>query len=102
MGIEWDCVVVGGGAAGLSAALVRGRARRRTLVVDAGNQSNLAAHGIGGLLGCDGRPPRQLYDTGRAELATYPSVRVCRGVVTGTPDGNGFVLELAAVIATRQ
>ncbi|WP_156623995.1 FAD-binding protein, partial [Mycobacterium sp. 852002-40037_SCH5390672] len=44
----WDCVVVGGGAAGLSAGLVLGRARRRTLLVDAGQQSNLAAHGIGG------------------------------------------------------
>ncbi|WP_144032318.1 FAD-dependent oxidoreductase, partial [Mycolicibacterium fortuitum] len=57
MGNVWDCVIVGGGAAGLSAALVLGRARRRVLLVDAGNQSNLAAHGIGGLLGSDGRPP---------------------------------------------
>jgi thioredoxin reductase len=56
--IEWDCIVVGGGAAGLGAALVLGRARRRTLVVDEGKQSNLVAHGIGGLLGHDGRPPR--------------------------------------------
>lgn len=96
MDIEWDCVVVGGGAAGLSAALVLGRARRRALVVDAGHQSNLAAHGIGGLLGHDGRPPAELYDAGRAELAAYPSVQFRRGeVVTGLSDGNGFVLELA-------
>ena len=60
----WDCVVVGGGAAGLSGALVLGRARRATLVVDAGEQSNLAAHGIGGLLGHDGRPPAELYAEG--------------------------------------
>lgn len=85
--------MVGGGAAGLSAALVLGRARRRTLVVDAGAPSNLAAHGIGGLLGHDGRPPAQLYEAGRAELAAYPSVEVRSGeVVRGE---TGFALELA-------
>src|SRR5258707_1001786 len=92
---EWDCVVVGGGAAGLSAALVLGRARRRTLVVDAGEQSNLAAHGIGGLLGHDGHPPAQLYGTGREELAKYPNVQVRAGeVVAGIADGSTFLLEL--------
>lgn len=93
---NWDCIVVGGGAAGLSAALVLGRARRRTLVVDAGQQSNLPAHGIGGLLGHDGRPPAELYAMGRAELAAYPSVEVRDGaVVGGHRDGDGFVLDLA-------
>jgi thioredoxin reductase/SAM-dependent methyltransferase len=93
---EWDCVVVGGGAAGLSAALVLGRARRRTLVVDAGNQSNLPAHGIGGLLGHDGRPVTELYAAGRAELGTYPDVEFRAGeVVTGARDGEGFVLQFA-------
>jgi thioredoxin reductase len=96
MDIEWDCVVVGGGAAGLSAALVLGRARRRTLLLDEGKQSNLAAHAIGGLLGHDGRPPAQLYDAGRAELASYPTVEVRFGAVTaGVSDGGSFVLELA-------
>ncbi|WP_077742015.1 FAD-dependent oxidoreductase [Mycolicibacterium boenickei] len=89
----WDCVIVGGGAAGLSAALVLGRARRRVLLVDAENQSNLAAHGIGGLLGSDGRPPADLYAAGRSELAAYPTVEVRTGeVVRGEP---GFMLELA-------
>jgi thioredoxin reductase len=92
---QWDCVVVGGGAAGLSAALVLGRARRRTLVVDAGAQSNLAAHGIGGLLGQDGRPPARLYEDGRCELDAYPGVEVRFGeVVTGVDDGGAFELEL--------
>ncbi len=72
----WDCIVIGGGAAGLSAALVLGRARRRTLVLDAGGQSNLAAHGIGGLLGQDGRPAAAFYADGRAELAKYPAIEV--------------------------
>jgi thioredoxin reductase len=93
---DWECVVVGGGAAGLSAALVLGRARRRTLVIDAGRQSNLAAHAIGGLLGHDGRPPAELYATGRAELAAYPSVMLRTGeVVAGEREGDGFVLTLA-------
>jgi thioredoxin reductase len=96
MDIEWDCVVVGGGAAGLSAALVLGRSRRRTLLVDEGEQSNLAAHGIGGLLGHDGRPPAELYAAGRTELAAYPTVEVRRGAVTtGISDDGSFVLELA-------
>jgi thioredoxin reductase/SAM-dependent methyltransferase len=92
----WDCIIVGGGAAGLSAALVLGRARRSTLVVDAGDQSNLAAHGIGGLLGHDGRPPAELYGSGRAELGKYPSVSFRSAQVSGAkPDGAGFVVELA-------
>ena len=92
----WDCIVVGGGAAGLSAALVLGRARRRTLVVDAGAPSNRFAHGIGGLLGFDGRPPAELYATGREELRAYPSVEVRAGeVMSGERGDEGFELVLA-------
>jgi thioredoxin reductase len=93
----WDCVVVGGGAAGLSAALVLGRARQRTLVVDDGRQSNRPAHGVGGLLGHDGRPPDELYANARAELARYPAVAVRDGTVVagGRIPGGGFALELA-------
>jgi thioredoxin reductase len=94
---NWDCVVVGGGAAGLSAALVLGRARRRTLLVDAGNQSNLPAHGIGGLLGNDGTPPGEFYAGAREELAAYPSVEVREGEVVraARPAESSFELELA-------
>lgn len=92
----WDVVVVGGGAAGLSAALVLGRARVSTLVIDAGRQSNLPAHGIGGLLGHDGRPPSELYADGRAELARYPSVEVRSGeVLRARRTSDGFALTLA-------
>lgn len=91
---QWDCVIVGGGAAGLSAAVVLGRARRRTLVVDAGKQSNLPAHGIGGLLGNDGMSPSQFYERGRDELATYPSVKVCSDEVISAEAG--FTLKLAS------
>jgi thioredoxin reductase len=96
METAWDGVVVGGGAAGLSAALVLGRARQRTLVIDAGAQSNLAAEGIGGLLGQDGRSPAAFYAAGREELARYPSVQLLDGdVLLGERGGDGFVLELA-------
>jgi thioredoxin reductase len=65
-------------------------------LIDAGHQSNLAAHGIGGLLGHDGRPPAELYVMGRRELAAYPSVEVRTGeVVSGERADGGFVLELA-------
>lgn len=105
MDTSWDCIVVGGGAAGLSAALVLGRARRRTLVVDSGHPSNRVAEGIGGLLGHDGRPPAELYAAGRAELAAYPSVGVRTGEVVdgqrrdperddGGPGAGPFVLTL--------
>ena len=93
MDVVWDCIIVGGGAAGLSAGLVLGRARRRTLLVDAGAQSNLAAHGIGGLLGHDGRKPAELYEIGRRELSAYPSVEVRTGeVVAGERADDEFVL----------
>jgi thioredoxin reductase len=96
MSATWDCIVVGGGAAGLSAALVLGRARRRTLLVDAGEQSNLPAEGIGGLLGHEGRPPAELYAMGRDELGAYPTVELREDVVQGGErvDG-GFALDLA-------
>jgi thioredoxin reductase len=91
--MTWDCIVVGGGAAGLSAGLVLGRARRRTLIIDKGEPSNRFAHGIGGLLGQDGRPPRDFYADALAELAKYPSVEYRHGeVVDGAP---GFDLTLA-------
>lgn len=94
--MEWECLVIGGGAAGLSAALVLGRARKRTLVIDAGRQSNRAAHGIGGLLGHDGRPPAELYELGRKELERYPSVEVRSGEVRiAKRCGTGFQVELA-------
>jgi thioredoxin reductase len=96
MNATWECIVVGAGAAGLSAAVVLGRARRRTLVVDAGEPSNRVADEIGGLLAQAGRAPADLYSSGRAELDAYPSVEVRQGtVVSGAADDCHFVLELS-------
>lgn len=90
MDADVDAIVVGGGAAGLSAALVLGRARVPTLVVDAGEPSNLPAPAIGGLLGQDGTSPSRLYAAGRAQIAALPSVELRTGEVAGIdPAGGG-------------
>lgn len=89
--------MVGGGAAGLSAALTLGRARQRTLLIDAGEPSNRTAEGMGALLGYDGRPPEQLNSAGRDELSKYSTVEIRSGRVTGgTVNDGGFDLELEA------
>ena len=93
---DFDCVVVGGGVAGLSAAMVLGRARRRTLVLDRGGQSNRAAAHIGGLLGHDGTPPGEFYDLAHAQLAAYDAVTL-RDAEAGDAhaEDDGFVVVLA-------
>ena len=67
----YDVVVVGGGAAGLSAALVLGRSRRSVLVVDAGQPRNAPAEGVHGFLTRDGMNPLELLELGRAEVRGY-------------------------------
>jgi thioredoxin reductase len=67
----WDCIVVGAGPAGLNAALVLGRARRRVLVLDNAQPRNYATHEMHGVLGHDGLDPADLRARGRAELARY-------------------------------
>jgi thioredoxin reductase len=92
---EWDCVVVGGGVAGLSAALVLGRARRRTLVLDRDGQSNRVAEHVGGLLGHDGTPPAELYAHARKQLAAYDTVELHPAeAVDARAEGDGFVVTL--------
>jgi thioredoxin reductase len=68
---SYDVVIVGGGAAGLTAALVLGRARRRVLVIDGGSPRNAAAAHMQGYLSRDGLPPAELLAAGRAEVAHY-------------------------------
>src|SRR6185369_1295283 len=68
---DFDAVVVGGGAAGLSAALVLSRARRRVLVVDSGMPRNAPAAHMHGFLSRDGLPPAELGAIGRDEVKNY-------------------------------
>lgn len=71
-----DVLVVGGSYAGLSAALQLARARRRVLVLDAGQRRNRNAAHSHGFLGQDGRDPAEIAARGRAELLAYPTARV--------------------------
>lgn len=68
---SWDVIVAGGGPAGLSAALMLGRSRRRVLVIDEGSPRNRNASHMHGVLGQEGVPPGELLATGRAEAADY-------------------------------
>src|SRR4051794_10351326 len=70
-GAPLDCIIVGAGPAGLNAALVLGRARRRVLVLDSGAPRNHATHEMHGVLGHDGLDPADLRARGREELARY-------------------------------
>ena len=93
MDSDWECVIVGGGVAGLAAALVLGRARRRTLVLDSGGQSNRAAAHIGGLLGQEGVSPDDFYARAREQLSLYETVFIRDSeAVDARAHGDGFVV----------
>ncbi|MFG2501233.1 NAD(P)/FAD-dependent oxidoreductase [Streptomyces sp. NPDC048441] len=92
----YDVVVVGGGAAGLSAALVLGRSRRSVLVIDAGEPRNAPAAHMQGYLSRDGMPPAEFFAEGRRELERYGVEFVRDRVTAVTPDADGeFGLSLA-------
>jgi thioredoxin reductase len=93
----YEVIVVGGGAAGLSAALVLGRARRRTLVVDAGEPRNAPAAHMQGFLSRDGMPPAEFLAVGREEIARYGVELVRDRAVDAHRDGDAgaFAVTLA-------
>jgi thioredoxin reductase len=91
----YEVVVVGGGAAGLSAALVLGRARRRTLVVDAGEPRNAPAAHMQGYLSRDGMSPAEFLAVGREEIARYGVELVRDRAVDVSRDGD-FAVALAS------
>ncbi|MGN8553961.1 UNVERIFIED_CONTAM: NAD(P)/FAD-dependent oxidoreductase [Microbacterium sp. SLM126] len=88
MNTDWDAVIIGGGAAGLSAAQMLGRSRRRTLVIDSGMPRNRFAAHMHGVLGHDGKTPAELLEAGRAEARGY-GVEFVAGTVTDLADEGG-------------
>lgn len=87
-----DVVVIGGGAAGLSAALVLGRARRSVAVIDAGAPRNAPASHMQGFLSRDGMPPAELLRVARSEVAGYGVTLVDEHVLEVA---HGFTVRLA-------
>jgi thioredoxin reductase len=97
----YDVVVVGGGAAGLSAALVLGRARRRVAVIDAGEPRNAPAAHMQGFLSRDGMPPAELLAAAREEILGYGVEIINDRVVEITGDFTLSLAESHAVTARR-
>jgi thioredoxin reductase len=89
--VSYDCIVVGGGPAGLSAALALGRARRRTLLLDAGAPRNHCSRAMHGYLTRDGLSPAAFLRAAREELRAYDSVELRDVAVTDADRrGEGF------------
>lgn len=93
--MEIDVVIVGGGPAGLSAALVLGRCRRRVLLFDHGRYRNTRARHLNGYLTRDGIEPGELRRIARSELARYSNVAIEDAeVVAAARVARGFEVEL--------
>ena len=91
-----DVVIVGGGPAGLSAALMLGRCRRRVMVCDAGLPRNAASKAVHGFLTRDGIPPVELLCLGRSEISRYDvGFRQVRVVSVCREETGLFAVDLA-------
>jgi len=92
-----DVIIVGGSYAGLAAALQLGRARRRVLILDAGQRRNRFASSSHGFLGQDGQPPDVICASGRADVLAYPTVALREATVTEIrPVEGGFAVRAGA------
>lgn len=90
----YDVIIVGGGPAGLSAALMLGRCRRRVLVCDAGQHRNAASAGVHGFLTRDCAPPYQLLRIAREQLKPYQIEFRIVEVTCACPQEGGFKVTL--------
>lgn len=101
--MDHDVVIIGGGPAGLSAALALGRARKRVLLCDGGPRRNAAAEQIHNFVTRDGTPPDDFRKIARQQLSTYPNVEV-RDVRAGSITGkrSAFHVQLASGAVTAR
>ena len=99
--VAHDVAIVGAGAAGLSAALVLGRARRRVLVIDDGRPRNRSAGHAHGFLTRDGVAPAELLAIGRREVSRY-GVAFVDGTVTRIEPGCRLITHGGALLRARR
>ncbi len=92
--LKYDALIIGGGAAGLSAAVALGRSRRTVLVIDAGNPRNAPAAHAHNYLGREGVPPLQLLEIGRTEARSYGAEIVSSTAVAAAKVEGGFTVTL--------
>jgi len=97
----YDVVIIGGGPAGLSAALVLGRARRKVALVDSGEPRNAAAHEAHGFLTRDGVAPGELLRLGREEVTGY-GVSLLDDRVVSVAGGFTVTLESGRELAAKK
>ncbi|MFC5529613.1 NAD(P)/FAD-dependent oxidoreductase [Cohnella yongneupensis] len=91
--MEFDCAIIGGGPAGLNAALVLGRARRKTILFDNHKPRNAITRVSHGFLTRDGVSPSQFRELAAEELTQYPSIqKEEREIDSISQDGAGFRL----------
>lgn len=98
-----DAVIIGGGPAGLQAALTLGRMHRDVLLLDSGSYRNAPAAHLHNFVTHDGRPPAELREMARADLAAYDTVEVREESaveVRRTPDGFETVLADGSVVSS--
>lgn len=80
---KWDCAIIGGGAAGMSAALQLARARKRVVIFDDDTNRNRVTQESHGFLTRDGITPAQFREEARQDLGKYPTVTFVAAEVTG-------------------
>lgn len=92
----YDVFIIGGGPAGLSAALILGRCRRNVLLCDAGKPRNASVRWMHGFLTRDGEDPKEFARVAREQIAPYPSVELRPGeVIKASREGEEFRIRLA-------